>query len=99
MVLVESPDNSHDPILTPWVRVARLEAKVKKNSSDIGHQHYNIDFVHVDYLETFVKEKLLPFGTQLFERAGAVAEVLSKGLGTIEDYDTWSWGKKITPGR
>lgn len=95
MVLVESPHQTMHPVLTPWTRVARLEAKSNPARSS-SHQHYIIDFVHVDYFDTYVKDKLLPFAAEFFQRASTVADIIRKG-GTVDDVNTWSWGLRINP--
>lgn len=46
MLLVESPTQAGDPILTPWVRIVRLQAN--QDSSRTSHHFYAIDVVHID---------------------------------------------------
>jgi hypothetical protein len=98
MVLVEGPQQTNDPVLIPWVRVLREEAKAKVSDSTAysSHEFYAIDFVHVDFLESFVQEKLLPFAHEFFQRASEVAQALRRG-GTVDDVNAWSWGKAIRP--
>jgi len=97
MVLVESPQKTNDPVLIPWLRVARQEAKSNKRSPwESSHQHYAIDVVHVDFFDSFAKDKLLPFAAEFFQRASRVAEILRKG-GVVDDVTAWKWGQTITP--
>jgi hypothetical protein len=95
MHLVETPQQINDPVLTPWIRVSRFEAKSRSSlSSESSHRHYATDFVHIDYFDTFLKANLLPFALEFFQRASTVADVL-QGWGVVDNIDTWRWGERI----
>jgi len=96
MILVEAPNKTADPVLTPWIRIARQEAILKNTGWDGSHRHYAIDVVHVDFFDSFVRDKLMPFASEYFNRASELSGIIGKG-GLIEDLHAWKWGDKITP--
>jgi hypothetical protein len=98
MILVETPQQPLDPVLVPWVRVFRQEAKTEEEMriSGSSHDHCAIDFVHVDFFDSFVKDKLLPFASEFFKRAAESLTIIRKG-GEVDDARAWKWGNRISP--
>lgn len=90
MLLVEAPSKAADPILTPWIRVLRLEAK--RDQKHESHTYFGIDFVHGDALEWFTNEKLMPFAQEFARRAISLEKVWKKG-GTVTSLDDIQWDK------
>jgi hypothetical protein len=89
MVLVESPDKTSDPVLTPWVRVVRLEANPDQKRF-LPYHFYVIDVVHIDYFDEVIYKQLMPFAEEFSKRAIALGSILSKG-GVVENLDDWTW--------
>jgi hypothetical protein len=87
MLLVDGPGKAAEPILCPWVRVARRESR---RGAASGSRFYSVDVVHAAYLESFVSDHLLPFIDQLAQRIVTAPWIL-KGQGTVADFDHWSW--------
>ncbi len=97
MVLVESPHKLNDPVLIPWVRVERHEAKPRASSQhSASHQHYAIDVVHVDYFDAFIRDRLVPFAHEFAQRASERAEVIRKG-GVVDNLDALTWNQPMRP--
>jgi hypothetical protein len=94
MLLVESPSRASDPILTPWVRIARLESIAKPEGWE-RFRYYGIDVVHIDFLDEYLSKHLLPFAEEFSRRAVKMAPVLFKG-GVVQDLDKWDW-EEIRP--
>lgn len=90
MLLVEAPSKAAEPILTPFIRVLRLEAKPDQKRE--SHTFFGIDFVHADALEWFTSEKLLPFAQEFARRAISLEKVWKKG-GTVTSIDDIQWDK------
>jgi hypothetical protein len=53
MLLVDGPGKAAEPILCPWVRVARRESR---RGAASGSRFYSVDVVHAAYLESFVSD-------------------------------------------
>lgn len=89
LILVESPNDSKNPIMCPWLRVARSEAPT--HSDELSpYRRYGIDVVHADYLDSFLSNYLMPFLTAWQERVKALHGVLERG-GEVDDIDNWKW--------
>jgi len=90
MLLVEAPSTAGDPVLTPWLRVLRLEAK---QGEDLGsHKFFGIDFVHSDALEWFISENVMPFAKEFARRAMSLKQVWKTG-GIVTSMDDIQWDK------
>jgi len=89
MVLVENPEKPEDPLLTPWVRVIRHEVTKDPMSWD-PFRHYAVDVVHVDYLDTFIENSLLPFASEFAGRAREKVGVFFTG-GEVADLEAYDW--------
>lgn len=89
MILVESPQKASDPVLVPWIRIVRQES-VKDPNSWQRFRFYGIDIVHIDYLENYLADHLIPFAKEYGERAVQMAEILLRG-GEIMDLNDWNW--------
>ena len=97
MLLIESPDQAKDPILTPWVRVVRQEAASASPIplSKPGTRFYTVDVVHIDLLDEVVNGHVLPFAEEFSKRAVQLDTVLIEG-GEVADLDNWTW-KEVKP--
>ncbi len=89
MILVESPEKPGDPVMVPWVRIVRHEA-VEDSRNQLAYKFYSIDAVHVDYLDEFLNQNLLPFANEFKLRAIEAEEILFRG-GEVEDLNSWDW--------
>jgi hypothetical protein len=92
MLLVKSPLQSNNPILTPWVRILRLQAN--RDYSQLSHQFYGIDFIHADALDTFVTERLNPFAEEFAKRAIAIGNIWKTG-GYVSNLDNIRWNEIV----
>jgi hypothetical protein len=93
ILLINSPNETSKPVLTPWVRVPRQEAY--GDDRWIKHVHYVVDIVHVDFFDEFVSQQLMPFANEFATRVRRQTEVLLRG-GIVDDLDRWEWDE-ITP--
>lgn len=94
MMLVENPSKASDPMLMPWARVSRQEAN-RDRQNRLRYHFYAIDAVHIEFLDKYVSEKLLPFAREFGHRAVQMEEILFKG-GTVANLDNWTW-EEIKP--
>jgi hypothetical protein len=90
LLVVESPNKAGDPVLTPWVRVLRLQANqdLRKGS----HDYYGIDVIHIGALESFLTDQLGPFAEEFARRAVALGSVWKKG-GVVSNLDDFKWNE------
>jgi len=90
MVGVHVSDESHDLMLMPWVRIVRHEGD-KKDTDDQNRRpddagFYTIDFVHADFLPTYLDKHLMPFAEKFsrlamkHDRALGSGKAFAKGL-------------------
>lgn len=89
MILVESPRQASDPILTPWVRLRRQES-IEDPQSWQRYRFYGIDVIHIDFLDDYLSKHLMPFAEEFGRRAATMAEILVNG-GEVENLDNWAW--------
>ncbi|MEA2205165.1 MAG: hypothetical protein QOE77_1941 [Blastocatellia bacterium] len=90
MLLVEAPSKAAEPILTPWIRLLRLEAQ--RDQKNESHTFFGIDFLHADALEWFASEKLMPFAQEFARRAISLERVWKHG-GIVTSLDDIQWDK------
>jgi hypothetical protein len=90
MLLVEAPSKAADPILMPWIRMLRLEAKPGERHE--SHEFFGIDFVHSDALGWFITENLMPFASEFARRATSLKRVWETG-GIVTSIDDIQWDK------
>jgi hypothetical protein len=88
MLLVEAPKKATDPILSPWVRVMRFQAKPDPTRGT--HEYFGIDFVHIDAVEQYISSSLGPFATEFSRRATRLEEVWKNG-GIVDTMDSVQW--------
>jgi hypothetical protein len=88
MLLVEAPNKAGDPILTPWIRVMRLEAK--RSDKYDSHQFFGIDFVHIDGLDLYLKENLMPFAAEFAQRSRRLERIWTDG-GIVQSMSEVKW--------
>jgi hypothetical protein len=89
MILVESPHRASAPVLTPWVRVLRQES-IEDPKSLSRFRYYAIDLVHIEYFDTFLREKLLPLAKVFGSRVAKMGEILQHG-GIVDSLDGRRW--------
>ena len=77
MLLVESPTRASDPILTPWVRITRIQASLEPHRHP--YQFYAIDMIHVDSLESIVVNHVMPFSEEFSNRALRLGAIWKEG--------------------
>lgn len=90
MLLVESPSTAGDPILTPWVRILRLQAIADPKTR--SHRFYGIDIIHIDALDWFLATHLTPFAEEFGKRAIAL-ENIWKNDGIVSDLNNIKWNE------
>ena len=95
MLLVESPSKAGDPVLTPWVRVQRMQANHDRDSTPRSHEVYAIDFVHLDTLDDFLNNHVSPFADEFARRSVALGSIWRHG-GIVRDLNNFKWDE-ITP--
>jgi hypothetical protein len=91
MILVESPERSSDPVLSPWVRIVRQEARPHSERRGPS-RFYGVDAIHVDYFDEVLHKHLMPAAEEFASRAVQLAEVLFQG-GEVPSLDGWNWGQ------
>ena len=95
MLLVDEPEKAAEPVLCPWVRVFREEARSKIQPWDNPwdrNRYYTIDAVHSGFLETFLAQHLLPFAQEFAARCVKNAEIVLRG-GEVRSLDNWEIGR------
>ncbi|MBE3604875.1 hypothetical protein IMX07_14735 [bacterium] len=90
MVLVESPEQCADPVLTPWVRVIRQEPDLDQFAR-WPIKAYTADVVHVDFFDTFLDALALPFAEEFGKRAVRLGSGPMANGGQVPDMDRWEW--------
>jgi hypothetical protein len=88
MLLVEAPSKAGDPVMTPWIRVLRLEAK--QGEKQTSHEFFGIDFIHIDALDWLITENLMPFAREFARRALSLHQVWKTG-GIVKTMDNIQW--------
>lgn len=91
MILVEEPEKLNDPCLVPWIRVVRQEAQPRVKSHGVSFRFYVVDFIHVEYFDTMIKDHVLPFFDGFAGRIVQKGSVLSLGSATVRDLANWQW--------
>ena len=90
MVLIESPEQCSDPVLSPWVRVIRQEPRVER-STGASFQQYAVDAVHVGFFDTFIETYLLPFAKEFGKRAIQLGAGPMLNGGRVPNCVSWEW--------
>ncbi len=88
MILVEHPDKASDPLLSPWVRIIRHEAR--SDEREISQRFYVVDMVHHSFFERYICDLVMPLATVFAERATEYTWFCD-GVGTVPDLDNWTW--------
>lgn len=94
MVLVESPSQASDPVMTPWARVVRHES-TRDRTGIAKSQFFAFDVVHADYFNIYLHDHVMPFATTFAERIVMQEDVLRYG-GRLSTLDQWAWSD-VTP--
>jgi len=68
--------------LQPWVRLVREEAHPTAHRFERS-QRSAIDYVHIDFLSTYVQDHLLPFARLFDERVLTLGSVIASGKGFV----------------
>jgi hypothetical protein len=89
MVLVQGGPVDPRIAMCPWIRVVRQEAV--EESHWMSCRYYVVDFVHRAYLQTFLRDHLLPFVDQFAERALAQEQLLRAGKASVPNFDAWTF--------
>jgi hypothetical protein len=87
-ILVVNNPREPTPLLTPWVRVPRQEARPDRSWGQ--HVYYVIEVVHSDFFDAFVLDHLVPFFNEFAARVKRQSSVLLRG-GTVGNIDKWRW--------
>jgi hypothetical protein len=91
MLLVEEPTRAGDPLLCPWVRVVRREAKRDRKGWSLSPSRlYGIDVVHEEFLKVFLDSHLKQFA-DAFVRRIIECPWIFDGRGVVDTIDAWSW--------
>ncbi len=89
MVLVRGAPEAPDLVLQPWVRVVRQETS--RERAWLSYRHYVVDFVHIDYLATFLSHHLLPFAWLVSSRIQEARPYLAAARWVVPDWERWTW--------
>lgn len=89
MLLVEDPERPGDPVMTPWVRVRRQEARSQERSYDM-YAWYGIDVVHTAFFETYLESHLLPYASDFGNALVTNSDIVLHG-GEVEDIKDFEW--------
>ncbi|HKO36395.1 MAG TPA: hypothetical protein VJV21_07945 [Pyrinomonadaceae bacterium] len=73
-------------VLHPWVRIIREEAAIGN-----PREQYAIDVVHVDFLDKFLSEHLLPFVEVFRERAVGRFSMFHNLTAHVPSLSGWAW--------
>jgi hypothetical protein len=87
MLLVEDPVRADEPVLTPWVRVARREA-TKDERGLLRNRFFAVDFVHIAFFLQLVRDHLMPFAVEFAQRSITLADALRRGA-SVPTLDGW----------
>jgi hypothetical protein len=87
-ILVVNDPREAVPLLAPWVRVPRQEARADRHGSQ--HVYYVVDMVHSDFFVDFLSKYLLPFFNEFASRIGKQSAALLRG-GMVGSIDNWRW--------
>lgn len=60
---------SAEPIMLPWVRIARHRGLESARSYDHRRNIYALDVVHIAFLDTYIETHLFPFAVEFTNRA------------------------------
>jgi len=90
MLLVEDPRKPEDPVLVPRLRVLRHEATDSRDSW-ARDRTYQIEIVHVDYVEEFIRE-LLSLQSAVSSASLRCEAILRAGGAIVPDLDHWTAG-------
>jgi hypothetical protein len=93
MLLVEEPEKATEPVLCPWVRIFREEARATMHPWDHPwdrSHYYTIDAVHSGFFETFLRQHLLPFAQEFADRCVKFGDILLRG-GELASMEKWKW--------
>lgn len=85
MVGVRVTQDGHDSESVSWVRVFRHEPSEDAHKYERDDMLYAIDVVHIDYLETYLENDLLPYAKIFGEKVIKKAKALASGKESIED--------------
>ncbi len=80
--------DGHKSESIPWVRVFRHEPDEKMHKFERDDALYAIDVVHIDYLDSYIKDHLMPFSSVFTKNVLERAEVLASGRGLLDDVDS-----------
>lgn len=90
MVTVKTTESGEELNLAPWVRVNRHVGE-----KDTSHEHRNeivsYDVVHIDFLEQYIDEHVLPFAEFFTSSVVKLREVLASGKGYADNYNARPW--------
>ncbi len=82
MVHVELKDGKLEPLLKPWIRVARHE--YDKDSTEWHKDRlWGIEIVHISFLKTYIEEHLIPFALEFGKRVLAHDKEIASGKGFV----------------
>ena len=82
MVQVELKDGKLEPLLKPWIRVARHE--YDKDSPEWHKDRlWGIDIVHASFLQTYLEKHLIPFALEYNKRVLAHSGEVASGKAFI----------------
>jgi hypothetical protein len=88
LIVIADP-NEATPLLTPWIRVPRQEAR--PTDPWRAYVYYVFDVVHIDFLRGFISSHLNPLLDEFASRVIQQSSALLKGGGTVKDLDQWRW--------
>jgi hypothetical protein len=75
LIRVEHPNSLNDPLLQPWIRVVRQESHGRHPK----RRFYEVDFVHIEFMEQFITEYVLPMANTFADRVNRLGLILRDG--------------------
>lgn len=80
MVLAKTDGTTVETELKPWIRVVRHDY-YEDQDGEHTHRLCALDVVHVDFLDTYINDHLMPFASEFSSRAVRHQEELATGKG------------------
>jgi hypothetical protein len=92
----ETPKNTSNPVLVPWIRFLREEAN--NNIRRINYDQKVVDIIHIGFLEKYIEENIMPFFDVFSRRAKEIPGVFMEKGGMVSSLKKWEY-TEIRPGR
>lgn len=91
MIAVHQHEDTCELSLVPWVRILRHEAQERPASPLEAYTTFALDVVHVDFLDEYLTNHLLPFANKFSSMVLKHQEVLASGKAFARGMGADSW--------